>query len=404
MSSATPSEGNSTAQVSKPDNRSTRQYDAPPPDPSRLVQRPVPQSQVEDPRSFQMSQIKRRFQHSETETLDGTSFTLNVVPSDPDFPFEIDALACVLSVPSLYPVSKPSLRVTNKEMGRGYQINVERGFDEIVQRLPNGTLLQYLNALDKQLEVFLAAPKVETVKILAHNMKKHKEAEASRVVVTSTPKIQTSPVSQPSKPSPPLYTPPTPVFTADELNRAQGKRKADVGQLEARLGRLPQYSKSADGLGYVIPVEPRKRGNLPPSLQAIKTVKLIVPHLYNLEPCRIQLQGVSGQDATHLEEAFRIRVVENANLTLVTHINYFSQNMHMMATKHTETKSPDVVPLSSAEPPQQISKVVQGTTSSGSKFQLQICFQCRLMATISTCIQCRAISIPYWICLVYHLY
>jgi hypothetical protein len=294
-----------------------------------------------------MSQIKRRFQPSETETAGGTSLALKLIPSDPDFPFEIDALACILAVPSSYPEARPSLRVTNKEMGRGYQINVERGFDDIVQRLPNGTLLQYLNALDKQLEVFLAAPKVETVKILANVMKKHQEAESSRAAVDA-PRAEQKAIPLPSKP---IYTPPAPVFTPEQLTQARSKREADVRQLEARLGRLPQYHKSPDGLGFTLPVEPRKRGDLPVSLRAIKTVKLIVPELYNLEPCRVQLQGVDGQDATHLENSFRLRALENANLTLVAHINYFSQNMHTMATKPSQAKTPDVVPFIKAEEP-----------------------------------------------------
>jgi hypothetical protein len=292
---------------------------------------------------------------------------LKMVPSDPDFPFEIDALACILRVPLSYPEAKPSLRVTNKEMGRGYQINVERGFDGIVQRLPNGTLLQYLNALDKQLEVFLAAPKVETVKILANVMKKHQEAESSRAgssraesshaessrvessrAAIEVPRAEQKIVPIPSKP---IYTPPAPVYTSEQIAQARSKRETDVRQLEARLGRLPQYRKSSDGLGYTLPLEPRKRGNLPVSLQAIKTVQLIVPELYNLEPCRIQLQGVNGQDATHLEDSFRLRALENANLTLVAHINYFSQNMHTMASKPSVIKTPDVIPFMKIEEP-----------------------------------------------------
>jgi hypothetical protein len=288
-----------------------------------------------------------------------------MVPSDPDFPFEIDALACVLTVPLTYPAAKPSLRVTNKEMGRGYQINVERGFDDIVQRLPQGTLLQYLNALDKQLEVFLAAPKVETVKILANVMKKHQEAESSRTVGANPPKAPAK-APEPESSSPKL-APPVKVYSSEQLAQARNKRETDVRQLEARLGRLPQYFKSADGLGYTIPVEPRKRGDLPISLQAIKTIKLIVPVLYNLEPCRIQLQGVNGRDVTHLEDSFLLRAADNANLTLVAHINYLSQNMHIMAAKQLQTKTPDVVSLVKTEQPETTSKAAPVTMASSSK-------------------------------------
>lgn len=136
-----------------------------------MVTKPVPRAQVEDPRAFQLTQIKRRFRPKEIEKSDGISLVLKLVPSDPDFPFEIAALDCVLSVPNVYPSLKPSLAVTNKEMGRGFQINVETGFDAIVEASPNGTLLQYLKSLDKQLEEFLAAPKADTVKLIVHKNK-----------------------------------------------------------------------------------------------------------------------------------------------------------------------------------------------------------------------------------------
>lgn len=135
---------------------------------SRVVTKPVPRAQIEDPRAFQLTQVKRRFRLKEIEKVDGTSLVLTLVPSDPDFPFEIAALNCILSVPKGYPASRPHLAVTNKEMGRGFQINVETGFDAIVEALPNGTLLQYLNSLDKQLEQFLAAPKADTIKLIVH--------------------------------------------------------------------------------------------------------------------------------------------------------------------------------------------------------------------------------------------
>lgn len=93
------------------------------------------------------------------------------MPSDPNFPFEIAALDCVLSVPNVYPSLKPSLAVTNKEMGRGFQINIETGFDATVEASPNGTLLQYLKSLDKQLEELLAAPKADTAKLIVHKNK-----------------------------------------------------------------------------------------------------------------------------------------------------------------------------------------------------------------------------------------
>ncbi|KAF2434269.1 hypothetical protein EJ08DRAFT_627787 [Tothia fuscella] len=353
-SSATLVEEASTSQVADFDSKNARQYDAPPPGATRLVQRPIPQSQSDDPRTFQLGQIKRRYHPSEKESAEGVSLTLKVTPSDPDFPFDIAALDCILTVPSSYPSSNPSLRVTNREMGRGFQINVEKGFDDIVNRAPKGTLLQYLSSLDKQLENFLAAPKAETVTLVGYVDRRHLEAGPSGTAAVAPSIIQSTnkPEIQPENISPKPIRSHVPIRTPEQIAQAQKKREVDLRQLEARLGRLPLYAKSVNGLAYTIPIEPRKWADLPTSLKAVKTLKLIVPHMYNLDPCRIQLQGVDGEDVTQLEESFRVRVESNPNLSLIAHINYLSQNMHAMvkvAEKPAQVKLPDTVPLVQAE-------------------------------------------------------
>ena len=144
---------------------------------SRVVQRPVPGSQTSDPREYQLSQLRRRYSPKEHAADSSTNLTINIAPSDPDFPFEIDALKCTLQVPNTYPgEGRPSLRVHNQEMGRGYQINIENGFDAIVSQNPSATLLQQLNRLDKQLESLLAAPKADTIKLVS-NLNKQTQAD-----------------------------------------------------------------------------------------------------------------------------------------------------------------------------------------------------------------------------------
>jgi hypothetical protein len=104
------------------------------------------------------------------------------------------------------------------------------------------------------------------------------------------------------------------------------------------MGRLPQYSKLSDGVTYILPIEPRKRDELPPSLQAVKTFKLIVPQQYNLKPCRLELQGVAGAETLNVAKAFEQRCLENADLSLVAHVNYLSQNIHAWAKTPHEVR------------------------------------------------------------------
>ena len=85
-----------------------------------------------------------------------------MVPTDPDFPFDMPKLDCSLRVPHDWPESdRPTIRVTNPDMPRGFQINVERGFDGLIESALKDqrpiTLLGLMNSLDRNLERFLTA-------------------------------------------------------------------------------------------------------------------------------------------------------------------------------------------------------------------------------------------------------
>lgn len=132
------------------------------------------------------------------------------------------------------------------------------------------------------------------------------------------------------------------MYGAEQLNNAKTKREQEVRQLEARLGGSPQFSKASDGLSFALPIKPRKRNELPVSLQAIGTIKLIVLNLYNLGPYRIEPQGVYGEDVRNLQDALRIRALENTGLSLIAHVSYPSQNMHVMAASAAKEKAPAI--------------------------------------------------------------
>ena len=266
-----------------------------------------------------------------------------MAPSDPDFPFELEGLDCVLHVPSTYPTAgAPSLSVRNKEMGRGFQVNVERGFDVLVQRSPQATLLGLMNALDKQLESLLTEQKAPTVTFVPNLVSRH-HAGPKTVHTTAKP-----PPEKPSESNNALSK-----FTPEQLQAARTRREVETRQLEARLGRLHLFSKSSDGIAYNIPIEPRRPEDLPVTLQAVKAVKLLVPLLYPLQSCRIEIQGVSKGAATKTERAFERKVVETPETALTGHMNYLAQNMHVLATEpehdHVEQTSVTKDPLPPTE-------------------------------------------------------
>lgn len=320
---------------------------------SRVVSKPVPQAQIENPREFQLGQIRRRFSPKEIRpsgNAEGTSILrFNLTPSDPDFPFEITALECSLTVPPRYPNSPPTLRVDNKDIPRGFAINVENGFDQLVKEKGNATLLDLMKSLDKHLEEFLSAQKAETVKIVMNKDTRHLSLPSREVRPTVTP---TPPESAIREPEQPKVTPakPTVSFTELEKSEASKRREVETRQLEARMGRLPLYKKSSDGIAYTIPIEPRKRGELPLSIKAVKAIQLFVPTIYPLEPCRIKLEGVDAPEAKSVEEGFGQKAEQAKALNLMGHINYLAQNMHVFAKVVSNTKSKPV-PVVQASPP-----------------------------------------------------
>ncbi|KAI4203407.1 MAG: hypothetical protein LQ350_001928 [Teloschistes chrysophthalmus] len=336
------------ANASAQGQQNVRRYQPPPVHASRIVQKPVPRLQEEDPREFQIRQLERRFSAQETVGDDESILKFRVVPSDPDFPFELTALECLLHVPKLYPGNVgPTLAVKNADMPRGYQINVERGFDSLVQTSPKATLLALVNALDKHLEAFLTQEKAETIRFIPKNT-----AETIKIIPNNAPahtlresisrKIAESPVQTRVVEK---FRKEEPQFTPDQRHAAEARRQVETRQLEARLGRLPLFSKSPNGIAFNVPISPGRPDELPVPLQAVKSLTLYVPRLYPLQCCRIELKGVSRESAGKIERAFGIRTRDNGNLSLMAHINYLAQNLHIMAIAPEEESKPIEQPV-----------------------------------------------------------
>lgn len=306
---------------------------------SRVVQKPVPQAQLQDPREFQLGQIRRRYSPKETRQNGGAlQLRFSLTPSDPDFPFEMTALECLLSVPASYPQDRPSLKVGNKDIPRGFASNVEYGFENLAKDKLDATLLELMKTLDKNLEAFLSAPKAETIKLVPNKDTRHLGALPSRSV---EPQVVSKPrealfsgdggVSATKAAAKPVVT-----FTKQEKEEALKRRESETRQLEARMGRLPLYKKSGDGIAYTLPLEPRRRNELPAALQAVKTVQLFVPLLYPLQFCRIQLIGIDSEETKPVEVGFEQKSAEQKDLTLMGRVNYLAQNIHILAKTNIE--------------------------------------------------------------------
>ncbi|KAH3274915.1 hypothetical protein KXW55_007395 [Aspergillus fumigatus] len=308
-------------------------------------QRPISKAESSSPREFQINQLRRRFRPKETADTSGTSLTIEMAPSDPDFPFELDTLQCILHVPLSYPgQGRPTLKVINPNMERAFQASVERGFDDIVDSTlrtgGRGTLLSWMNNLDRHLERLLTTTeRGPTLKFVpnvgSREVQEHRAPEQVRVSHTDAPATERKPVPKQTS----SVTNVSRAYTTEEKAQAERRRAVETKQIEARLGRMSLFQKSPDELSFVIPVQPSKVERLPVPLRPIKTVKLLVPRLYPLEPSSIELQGVRSPEAQSVEVGFSKWVKANAQLNLMSQINYLTSNMHTLVTTALESAS-----------------------------------------------------------------
>ncbi|TLD25275.1 hypothetical protein PspLS_06113 [Pyricularia sp. CBS 133598] len=294
---------------------------------SRVVSKPVPQSQAQDTRAYQIQQLRKRYSPKElTPNGDGgvTYLQFRIKPSDPDFPYELDYLEVEIRVPSSYPKQPPSLSVENRDIPRGFSINIERGWDKLVaERKGNTTLLSLTNALDRNLESFLSEQKAETVKMTIFKDTRHIDAMAAEAL------SQPETVVEPPPQRRPLYRPET--FTKEQIAEAKAIRAQETRQLEARMGRLPLYQKSSDGIVYTLPLDPKRRSELPAGLRPVKSVQLIIPLLYPLQQIRVLLNDVQSDEAEPVEEIFAEKAAAQRSMNLMSHVNFLTQNIHVLA-------------------------------------------------------------------------
>jgi uncharacterized CHY-type Zn-finger protein len=300
--------------------------------PTRVFHKPVPATQAQDPRRYHIDQLRKRFSPRETTGADGvTSLVFKLAPSDPDFPFELASLECDLRVPEDYPDERPALVVRNKDIPRGFGINIERGWDRLAEEKQGATLLALVHALDRNLERFLSEDKVDTIKLVAfHGVKDTRHLDAS---VPSSDVSRSASPAVAATPSPPVSRPyvPDESYTPQQIREAKARRTQEVRQLEARMGRMNLFRRSADGVVFTLPIEPKRRNELPSGLRSVSTMHLIVPLLYPLQNARAQLNEAEAGDAEPVEDLFAEKAAAQKHMSLMTLVNYLTQNLHTLA-------------------------------------------------------------------------
>ncbi|KAM5436127.1 hypothetical protein McanMca71_000122 [Microsporum canis] len=284
------------------------------PDNSHPVQKPVSRVERENPREFQINQIRRRFNPTERHDTHDTHLTFNMRPSDPDFSCDIVGLDCILNVPATYPTyGEPSLEVINGDLDTDKRRLVEQKFKQLSKDAKSGNLLYCMNALDRHLANLLSAtPVSETYDPI--NQK-------GLVSSSSTLDYNVSSGMSNRKKT---------VSMASTIRDPQ-RRVKEIEQLKSRLGKHPLFLAHSDGIRFTIAIKPFQQMLLPNALRDLKTITLIVPSSYPSEPCRITIPEINDSSARFTEQAFYQHSTDNPGVSLTAHINYLAAMMHKIS-------------------------------------------------------------------------
>lgn len=309
-----------------------------------IAQKPISRAEREDPREFQVNQIRRRFSVDEKDDASGTHLSFSMIPSDPDFSYNLTKLDCILHIPKDYPgQGKPTIEIVNDDLHVNRRILVQQGFKKLVGEVQSSTLLGLMKYLDRHLEDILTAPSSQEAYDLS---KEGKHSFALRE--TPCPSV-----ARPGQQSRVITT------VSEEPDDPQ-RRKKEVVQLVSRLGKHPLFSAHSDGVRFTVPIKPAKPRLLPTCLRNLESVTISVPLRYPSEPCQVSIPGVADESARFVEAGFNDHVIKNPGVSLMVHVNYLAALIHKLASRQVKE---DITPTRDAMKAMTIEENIGGTTT-----------------------------------------
>ncbi|KAI8388349.1 uncharacterized protein BYT42DRAFT_559797 [Radiomyces spectabilis] len=343
--------------MATPENTSSK------PRPRRPVVRPQakPVRNVGDVRTSELTQLKRRYQSSvriASDNEDETVLRLAIRPSDPDFPFELEALKVQIHIPKSYPDQHCTITVMNTDIPKGFAVNLEKGYANHVatmNRETHATLVRQMDWLDRHMERLLQQPPAATVRFVSH-AKSITDTQAApplpadfvaHVVSSSKPQhAQPKDTTTPPPPPPPTaaetpstaasavpVTPPVkelPVFTAEERQHAEKQRERELRQLQTRFQDSYRTIKDDKERTVIqLSILLSKESNE----QTVEGhLRYTVPKLYPLMPCQIDIEtrALTDAQANLVAKAFAEHV-QNNKATLFEKLNWLNQRWEALS-------------------------------------------------------------------------
>lgn len=273
-----------------------------------------------------------------------------IIPSDPDFPFDLDMLKVSLCIPPKYPydkADKPSIYVLNEEIPRGFAVNIEMGFKKIVNlaihnetdqdiKLVDGKgLLSQIKTLDKYLEAFLKQEKRRTIKFIKGN---------KPISQAASPESTPEPIDsrRVAKVPLPKYSKPSQEQMIDDM-----QRQRLVQQLNSKLKHnIKLFNKSRHSEKYKITLPINTNYGLPSAWLNYGKIEVLltIPKEYPNLPLHMEIFNKFLTDMNGLEncERYEINLIRNfleftfSNNNIVSIINQLCNNLSVFCMDSVE--------------------------------------------------------------------
>lgn len=316
-------------------------------DPSRVVKKPQQSNPKRlSKREQQIQQLRRAFPDLTCDDHDLTKFRMKLVPTDPEFAFDIQALDFNLYVPLTYPNKPrrdgtvatsseyPMIIVLNDDIPKGFSANVDIGFKALAEKFTqnNKTLLDMINALDRELEGFLKQEKRATIKIVKSNKPK-----------ISSPSIQESTSASDSSSIFKIDTPPK-VFVPPEVRK---ERQAQIDKLKHALGKSAVWGVSSDDLEDVlrISVSVKDPLELPSQMKGQLEFNLHIPKSYGIsDSCFIIFPSIiDGFSSSIIEDNFNKFLRAHTSWKLFSVVNYLACRINQLKREDYELPESEVI-------------------------------------------------------------
>ncbi|KAG2183213.1 hypothetical protein INT43_006217 [Umbelopsis isabellina] len=301
-----------------------------------VASRPAPRSS-KDARAVELAQLQRRFLSSYMileQTQDATSVKLDIPPSDPDFPYELEALSIHIRIPADYPKAQCSIQVTNPEISRGFARNLELGFEQHQKsRTSHRTLVQEMTWLDNNMETLLRDPPAPTMRFVSNQTKSSTPSEPPQLLPVQQQQPSALPLSTSATKKPQTVKPSGPRYTHEQLSEASNKREDEIRKLRAKFrNELTELStRSAESRMLIkLPLDAQCR--FQEQLGGSINIEMVIPALYPLDPSHIRLEDTLNV------EPWRARSVESGFLkhslatptTLFQRLNWLNTNLNLL--------------------------------------------------------------------------